>query len=363
MVIERFVKMNDSGEKPVHKRRKRYSGKYPRKFEDKYKEHNFEKYPEIVEHVKGQGRTPAGMHLSVLQNEVMECLQPKEGEIVVDCTVGYGGHAAEFLKRIGKSGKYIGFDVDIEQLDKTKQRLEKIDVPQTFYRSNFAGIDKAVRDQQLEGFDIIFADLGVSSMQIDDANRGMSFKNDGPLDMRMDGRLKRNAGDMLAQMSAKELAVIFDEYGDEEDAGEIASAIINCRAEKKIETTLELVDIIFEAKGLNYKDWKRLQKRQGAKTLHPAAKVFQALRIAVNDELSALKKLLLAAPYCLRKGGRIGIISFHSGEDRLVINAFEEGFDSGIYSRISEEPVIPSSHEKFQNPRSSSAKFRWAVKS
>jgi 16S rRNA (cytosine1402-N4)-methyltransferase len=315
-------------------------------------------------HLRAKGKTPAGTHVPVLVDEVMACLRPQQGDVVVDCTVGYGGHAVEFMKRIGPTGKLIGFDVDGSQLERTKQRLSELNmnVPVAFYHSNFAGIANVLPKEKLDGFDIIFADLGASSMQIDDPCRGISYRHKGPLDMRMDGRLKKTGADLLMTLSEEELSVAFCELADEPDHKDIAHKIVEHRSTSPITQTSQLVRLIFSVKGLTPQKWRKQQLAGGFGFLHPAARTFQALRILVNDELGSLKELLRIAPYCLRPGGRIGIISFHSGEDRLVKHAFREGLRSGTYQAVSQNPIVPRTAEIVSNPRCSSAKFRLATK-
>jgi len=357
-----FDKSDNESPQPLkHQRRKRYSGKHPKRFEQKYKELYIEDYPEIKDHLIKKGRTPAGTHIPVMVNEIIDCLKPKSGEIVVDCTVGYGGHASEFIKLIGPSGKLIALDVDKTELERTRERLSNANVPVSFHQSNFAGIAKVLKKETIDGCDIIFADLGVSSMQIDNPLRGMSYKNKGPLDMRMDDRLKRTAADLLNSLSEKELSDALWKLADETDHHKIALRIVEQRKQKAIIQTSQLVDLVFEVKGINKKIWRQQRRTSKLASLHPAARTFQALRILVNDELNCLRELLRTAPYCLNQGGRIGIISFHSGEDRIVQKAFEEGLKNGIYQSASEDAVVPTSGEIYSNPRSASAKFRWAV--
>ncbi|MBN2590796.1 MAG: 16S rRNA (cytosine(1402)-N(4))-methyltransferase RsmH [Sedimentisphaerales bacterium] len=352
---------NDSNQ-PEHKRRQRYSGTHPKRFEQKYKEHDIESHPELREHLIAKGKTPATTHIPVMMEEVMEFLAPKPGEIAADCTVGYGGHAMEFMKHIGPNGKLIAFDIDQTELERTKERLSKENVPASFYRSNFAGIANALSNENIEGYDIIFADLGVSSMQIDNPERGLSYKHDGPLDMRMDDRLKLTGADLLKTLSEEELSNAFWELSDEKDHWKIANMIVTKREEKPITTTSQLVELIFRAKKLTAKTWKQKNLESKSGLPHPAALVFQALRILVNDELGTLKELLRIAPFCLRPGGRIGIISFHSGEDRLVKKSFRDGFRNGTYQAVVKNVIVPQKNEIFTNPRSASAKFRWAMK-
>ena len=398
-----------NGDQPPRKRprRPRYSGTHPKSYAQKYKEHNLAAYPQIEAHLRAKGNTPAGTHVPVLVEDVMACLRPGPGNIVVDCTVGYGGHASEFLRQIGPGGRLIGLDVDAAELERTRSRLGQANVPVSFYRSNFAGIAKVLNQEKLDGFDILFADLGVSSMQIDNPDRGMSYKHEGPLDMRMDDRLRQTGADLLNSLAEDELAKALWELADEPDHRRIAHLIAARRAVEPITQTAQLVQLVFDAKGLNPKTWRQqhnvarasrpcttwrehgdpkrdksrlggrpaleeqgqdgLAARKGWKpsphgSLHPAARTFQALRILVNDELGSLRELLRVAPYCLRPGGRIGIISFHSGEDRLVKQSFSDGVRTGVYESAVEEVIVPRIEEIRSNPRSASAKFRWAVK-
>jgi 16S rRNA (cytosine1402-N4)-methyltransferase len=341
------------------KRRPRYSGTHPRNYSEKYKEHNLQAYPEMKDHLRAKGNTPASTHIPILVEEVMELLRPAPGEIVVDCTLGYGGHASEFLKRIGPTGRLIALDIDGAELERTCKRLSQEGAPVNCHRSNFAGIAKALQQENLAGVDVIFADLGVSSMQIDNPERGLSYKREGPLDMRMDSRLQRTGADLLRTVSQQDLAKALSELADEPDSERIARRIVEQRAGKPITQTSQLVQVIFEAKGLTAETWRRQRDRLGS--LHPAARTFQALRILVNDELSALKAFLQQAPLCLRPGGRIGVISFHSGEDRLVKHAFRDGYRGGVYESTATEVIVPGAREIHENPRSASAKFRWAV--
>jgi 16S rRNA (cytosine1402-N4)-methyltransferase len=356
-----FEQSGNGEQEPIrHERRRRYSGTHPKSFHQKYKEHNLSAYPQIKEHLRAKGKTPAGSHIPVLTVEVMGCLRPKPGEVVVDCTVGYGGHASEFLKHIGPTGKLIAMDVDNSELERTRHRLSKENVPVSFYRSNFAGIANVLKKEELAGCDIIFADLGVSSMQIDNPDRGMSYKHKGPLDMRMDDRLKQTGADLLNKLSEEELSKAFLELADEPDHQKIAQLIVAQRATQAITQTEQLIRIIFSVKVLTPKTWRQQNLAKFGK-LHPAARTFQALRILVNDELGSLKELLRIAQYCLRPGGRIGIISFHSGEDRIVKRWFRDNVRNGIYQSASKNPIVPRIKEIMSNPRSASAKFRYAV--
>ena len=330
----------------------------------KQNKHNPLLNPDIYKGLHAKGGTPLGTHIPVLLEEVMAILKPQQGQIIADCTLGYGGHALEFMKRIGPTGKLIGFDMDGIELERTKKRLSNAsDVPLSFYHENFAEIGSVLDNEKIDGYDIIFADLGVSSMQVDSPERGVSYKNKGPLDMRMDTRLKQTGADLLEALSFEELSKALWDLADEPDNEKIAAAIVTQRDAMPITQTSQLIRLVFKAKGLTLKTWKQQQQNSrefGA--LHPAARTFQALRILVNDELNALKKLLQTAPYCLRPGGKIGIISFHSGEDRLVKHSFKEGFHEGLYESATNQPLVPRVKERINNPRSSSAKFRWAKK-
>jgi 16S rRNA (cytosine1402-N4)-methyltransferase len=353
--------MSESSGQDKPRRRKRYSGTHPKRFEEKYKEHAIEAHPELLEHLRAKGKTPAGTHIPILVEEIMAALKPGAGDIVADCTIGYGGHAAEFLKRIGTGGRLVGFDMDGQELERTRGRLGVFNTPMSLYHSNFAGIANVMHSEVLSGFDIIFADLGVSSMQIDNPQRGLSYKHDGPLDMRMDYRRKQTAADLLRTLSEEKLSDALWELSDEPDHEVIAQCIVQRRLTRPPTTTLQLVELIFEAKGLSIKDWKQ-QQQHNPGMLHPAARTFQALRIVVNDELASVKELLRVASFCLRPGGRIGIVSFHSGEDRLVKQAFTRGLEEDVYQAAAENVIVPQQSEIAFNPRSASAKFRWAVK-
>jgi len=344
-----------------HKRRKRYGGTHPKKFGEKYKERNPQKYPDIHNHLRAKGKTPAGTHVPIMVEEIISLLKPEAGMVVADCTIGYGGHANAFMNCLGAGGKLVGFDVDSGELEKTKTRLAGKETPLVVYNKNFAGIASVMAELGIDGFDIIFADLGVSSMQVDDPSRGISYKNKGPLDMRMDSRLARTGMDLLEKLSQEELSRGLWELSDEPDHEEIAAAIIKQRQVSVITQTSQLIRLIFDVKRLTIKQWKQ-QQRMRFNTLHPAARTFQALRIMVNDELGVLKELLRIAPDCLKGGGRIGFLSFHSGEDRLVKQSFKEGLKLGIYSSIAKSPITPRIREIRDNPRSSSAKFRWAMR-
>lgn len=339
-----------------HRRRPRYRGTHPRRFEERYKELAPERYPEIEEHVRAQGRTPAGGHVPILVAEVMEALAPAPGQIVLDGTLGHGGHAREFLTRIVPGGRLIGLDVDSVELARTAARLADAG-PVTTIHGNFAGVGAIVGREAPDGCDILFVDLGVSSMQLDNPERGFSYKQDGPLDMRMDPRQRTTAADLLASLTEEELAEALNLNADEPKAAGIARAIVKHRARAPLRTTRDLTAAVLEAKGLAAR-WR--PEAGPGRTLHPAALTFQALRMLVNEEPAKLAQFLRDAPWCVKPGGRIGVISFHSGEDRLVKHAFRDGFRAGTYDEWSDTLIRPGPEERRDNPRSAPARFRFA---
>jgi 16S rRNA (cytosine1402-N4)-methyltransferase len=292
-------------------------------------------------------------HIPVLLDQVLRVLDPTPGQTIVDCTFGLGGHARELAARVasaGAGGRIIGIDFDPVNIANAP-RAEGLSVQQ----GNFAAIDKILAGQGIERVDAILADLGVSSPQIDDPARGFSYRRPGPLDMRMDPTRGQPASALVNRLSEKELAEALLELGDETDAPQIARLIVERRKSSPIQTTQDLMAIVCEARDFT------IQRAAGAK-LHPAARTFQALRMLVNREIGNLQRLLAVAPDVLKPGGRIAIISFHSGEDRLVKKAFREGIRDGVYSEAAGEPVIATAAEIAANPRSRSAKLRWAVR-
>jgi 16S rRNA (cytosine1402-N4)-methyltransferase len=332
-----------------HKRRQRYRGRNPRRFEDKYKEHGQD--AATVAKVIAAGKTPAGTHRPIMVAEILEALAPKPGDIAVDCTLGYGGHAQAILGQLLPGGKLVGLDQDPIELPKTEARLRGLGFgPDVFTvcRSNFAGLPQVLAAQNLGGADLILADLGVSSMQIDDPMRGFSVKLDGPLDMRMNPQRSQPAAALLQKIKPEALAEMLADFSDEPNATTLAPAL----AGKTFVTTLELAATIRTA-------LPRLGREDADLTVR---RVFQALRIAVNDEFSALDTFLRNLPSCLHSGGRVAILTFHSGEDRRVKKAFANGHLAGIYSEISEDVIRPTPEEMHSNPRSAPAKLRRARK-
>ena len=307
--------------------------------------------------------TPHGEHRPVMLDEVLAVLDPKPGEVVVDCTLGYAGHAVELLRRVGPAGKVVAFDLDDANLPPARERLAAVGPSFTLHHGNFAGLPAALAADGLDGCDCLVADLGMSSMQVDDPDRGFSFARDGPLDMRMDPTRGRTAAELLNALPAEDLAAAFRELGDEPEAAKIAAAIVHDRATKPLERTVELADLVLRAAPVTINPYPRKgEPTPRQQRIRPVARVFQALRILVNRELANLQELLRVLPWCLRPGGRVAIISFHSGEDRLVKGAFKECQRTGVYEQISEDPVRPGFGERMENPRARSAKLRWARK-
>jgi 16S rRNA (cytosine1402-N4)-methyltransferase len=309
---------------------------------------------------RGDRSTPLGEHRPVLLDEVLAALEPRPGDIVVDCTVGYAGHAAELLRRAGPSGRLIGLDLDPANLTRAEKRLATVGPPFSLHHLNFAGVRQALAAAGVEGADVVLADLGVSSMQIDDADRGFSYMRDGPLDMRMDPTRGKTAAELLATLSEAELARAFAEYGDEPQAAAIAAAIVRERSRRSIATTRELREIVERAAPVTIEKPRPGVAKRWQQKVRPAARVFQALRILVNRELANLAELLRVLPQMLAPGGRAAVISFHSGEDRLVKQAFRDGMRAGLYATVSDEAVRAEVDERVANPRSRSAKLRWA---
>ncbi|MCC6822353.1 MAG: 16S rRNA (cytosine(1402)-N(4))-methyltransferase RsmH [Verrucomicrobia subdivision 3 bacterium] len=332
-----------------HRRRVRYSGKNPRRFEEKYKEHDPQLYAETVAKVVAAGKTPAGTHRPIMVAEILEVLAPQPGEVAVDCTLGYGGHAQELLARIQPGGRLLGLDADPIELPKTEARLRAAGFgPDVFtaHRSNFAGLPQVLAAADHAGVDLLLADLGVSSMQIDDPARGFSVKLAGPLDMRMNPSRGQSAAALLEKIRPETLGELFRENADEPLADELATLL----AGKKFSTTTALADAVRGALA-------RLQREAADLAVR---RVFQALRIAVNDEFSALDTWLRHLPACLNPGGRVAVLTFHSGEDRRVKKAFAAGRREGVFVEIADEVIRPTVTERNANPRSTAAKLRWA---
>lgn len=344
-------------EKP-HKRRVHYSGTHPKRFEEKYKEHDPEKYADTIEKVISKGSTPAGMHISICVNEILDFLQIQPGQQGLDATLGYGGHTRRMLEQLYGEGHMYALDVDPIEIVKTKQRLAEAGYGEdilTIKQTNFRNID--VVAEEAGGFDFILADLGVSSMQIDNPDRGFTYKFDGPLDLRLDPEKGESAAERLREVSYEELVGMFQENSDEPYAEEIATVIMKRnRTKNYVETTTQMKDAIEEA--LSFVPEK--ERKEAVKK--SCQRCFQALRIDVNSEFEVLYDFLDKLPDALRPGGRVAILTFHSGEDRLVKRAFKAGAKAGVYSEVSKDVIRPSAEECARNPRARSTKMRWAVK-
>jgi 16S rRNA (cytosine1402-N4)-methyltransferase len=342
---------DDSG--TPHKRRPRYRGTHPTRFEQKYKELAAEKYPGIVPHVLAKGRTPAGQHVAIMVEEILEVLAPAPGKRAVDATLGFGGHAQRLLARLAPGGQLLGLDVDPIELPRTEARLRSLGYDEGVFlarRTNYAGLTAALAAAGwIDGADLVLADLGVSSMQIDDPSRGFTFGAQGPLDMRMNPNRGLPAAAWLERAPLERLSAMLRENADEPFAQEIAEALDDRRG--ALHTTQALAAAVREAlAGEADKDEADQSVRR----------VFQALRIEVNDEFAALDSLLRALPACLRPGGRVAMLTFHSGEDRRVKHAFAQGERDGVYASVARDVIRASAKERHDNPRSKSAKLRWA---
>ena len=341
------------------KRRPRYRGTHPRRFDEKYKELNPNKYPETVRKVIASGKTPAGSHRPICLDEILEVLAPQPGEIAVDATLGHGGHAEEILRRILPGGRLVGFDVDPIELPRTEARLRSTGIPEEaliICHSNFAGLPRSLAKHQLNGADLVLADLGCSSMQFDNPERGFSYKLNGPLDLRMNPGKGQPASTLLASLNEEQLAQLLQENADEPRAALFAKAIMSAQAQAPIRTTASLARAVEKAfRSLP----KQIQEEEGTT---PMRRIFQALRIAVNEEFSALDAFLRVLPVALNAGGRAAILSFHSGEDRRVKKAFQAGLRDGVFSEVARDVIRPGAEEVRANPRAASAKLRWAIK-
>ncbi|MDE6202557.1 MAG: 16S rRNA (cytosine(1402)-N(4))-methyltransferase RsmH [Lachnospiraceae bacterium] len=341
-----------------HHRRVRYKGTHPRKYSEKYKELNPEKYKDTVEKVIQKGSTPAGMHIPICVKEILDFLQIQPGMKGVDATLGYGGHSREMLKCLDGQGHLYALDVDPIEIIKTKSRLNDLGYGEdilTVLHRNFLHVDEVA--QEYGPFQFLLADLGVSSMQIDNPERGFSYKNEGPLDLRLNPRAGVSAAERLREMGRDELTWMLKENSDEPYAQEIARAVISERRKgRKIETTTRLAEVV--AGALSF-----LPENERKDTVKKScARVFQALRIDVNSEFEVLEAFLEKLPLVMAPGGRIAILTFHSGEDRLVKKSFKELRRAGIYSDVAAEVIRPSAEECARNSRAKSAKLRWAVR-
>ncbi len=339
-------------------RRPRYRGTHPRAFHEKYKELQPVRYADETLKVLASGKTPAGTHRPIMVAELLEVLAPQPGEFAVDATLGYGGHARMLLDAVAPGGRLLGLDVDPIELAKTAARLGQDVSPDRLIirRSNFAGLVRILASEGLPPADIVLADLGVSSMQIDDPSRGFTFKRTGPLDLRMNPQRGQPASGLLASLAAPALARLLDVNADEPDAGILAEAIVANQRRAPIETTTALAETIVEA-------LRGIRPARDADSIETSVRrVFQALRIEVNDELGALDAFLRFLPDSLAPGGRVAVLAFHSGEDRRVKQALKKGLRAGVYRDVADAPLRARPDERHSNPRSSSAKLRWAIR-
>ena len=345
-------------EEKRHKRRVRYSGTHPRTYKEKYKEHQPEKYADTISKVISKGSTPAGMHISIMVKEILDFLDIKPGQQGLDATLGYGGHTKEMLKCLNGEGHIYGLDVDPIESAKTKERLEKQGFGNdilTVKLMNFKDIDQVA--EEAGKFDFILADLGVSSMQIDNPDRGFSYKVEGPLDLRLNPQNGISAAERICNISREELMGMLIENADEPYAEEIADAVVTKQKRgEKIVTTKDLQRVIEEALSFLPKgEQKEAVKKSCQRT-------FQALRIDVNQEYEVLYEFLEKLPGVLAPGGRVAILTFHSGEDRLVKKSFKRFLKEGEYAEIAKDVIRPSQEECVKNPRARSTKLRWAIK-
>lgn len=390
-------------EETTHKRRVRYKGTHPRTFEEKYKEHDPEKYADTVARVIEKGSTPAGMHIPIMVKEILDFLQIRPGQKGLDATLGYGGHTRKMLEKLTEAsgtseltdqvyikddvqtkndswenpadnsennseevfrrkapeGHLYALDVDPIEIVKTGERLQKAGYGEeilTILQQNFANLETVAKEYG--PFDFMLADLGVSSMQIDDPKRGFSYKADGPLDLRLDPQHGIPASQRLRELNREELIGMLVENSDEPYAEQIASEI--CKTFKKgggMDTTTALREAIERA--LCFLPENKEKKDILKKTCQ---RVFQALRIDVNSEFEVLEAFLNALPEALADGGRVAILTFHSGEDRLVKKAFQQYYREGIFEEIATDVIRPTAEECRQNGRARSTKMRWAVR-
>jgi len=341
-----------------HKRRVRYQGTHPKKYNEKYKELQPDKYPDTVAKVIQKGSTPVGMHIPICVKEILEFLQIKPGQIGLDATLGYGGHALEMLKCLKAKGHLYALDVDAIELAKTEKRLKCLGYGSdilTVKPLNFSNIDQIASEAGL--FDFVLADLGISSMQIDNPDRGFSYKKEGPLDLRLNPEKGISAAERLRNISQEELYGMLVENSDEPYAEVISRAIIaEIKKGTKVTTTTSLQQIIGNALGFIPSDKQKDMIKKSCQ------RTFQALRIDVNSEFEVLHEFLEKLPGVMAKGGRIAILTFHSGEDRIVKKSFKNYLGIGVYSEIATEVIRPSIEECHMNSRARSTKMRWAIK-
>ena len=351
------METNNTVETP-HKRRPRYKGTHPRSYKEKYKELNPEKYKDTVAKVISKGGTPAGMHISIMVNEIIDFLQIKPGMQGLDATLGYGGHTKAMLKCLEGKGHIYGLDVDPIESEKTKARLKDEGFGEdilTVKLTNFMNIDKVA--EEVGKFDFILADLGVSSMQLDNPDRGFSYKTDGPLDLRMNPNKGISAAKRLKEVTQEELEGMLIENSDEPYAYEISKVVTDeIKRGNPMDTTTALKEAIEKALVYVPKDEKKEAVKKSCQ------RTFQALRIDINAEFEVLYSFLDKLPTVLNPGGRVAILTFHSGEDRLVKKSFKRFLKEGEYLGVSKDVIRPSKEECINNGRAKCTKMRWAVK-
>jgi 16S rRNA (cytosine1402-N4)-methyltransferase len=297
---------------------------------------------------------PAAEHIPVLAERLAEQINLPPDGVMVDATIGHGGHSFLFGRKLGPEGVIVGLDVDKDSIRRAQFVLKGLACKVILLHSNFSQLTEQVHKQGIEKVDFILADLGVSSAQLTDSKMGLSFLHDMPLDMRIDKRLKTTAADIVNKTDEKNLADLIYKFGQDRASRRISRFIIQYRQSRPITTTGQLAAIVCKALG-----------RPGHKRkfrIHPATRTFQALRIAVNNELENLEELLRSVPQLLNKNGRIAVISYHSLEDRLVKNDFKRNEKEGIYRIITKKPIVPSRQEIVKNRRARSAKLRIAQK-
>ena len=342
----------------THKRRVRYKGTHPRTYQEKYKELQPEKYGDTIEKVIRKGGTPAGMHISICVQEILDFLQIQPGQTGLDATLGYGGHSSKMLEQLQNQGHLYALDVDPIEMKKTKERLAGMGYGEdilSIRHLNFADVDQLL--SETDGFDFALADLGVSSMQIDNPERGFTYKFEGPLDLRLNPEKGISAAQRLLDISQPELEGMLIENSDEPYAKEISTVILSeIRKGNAITTTTQLQKAVEKA-------LVRVPAEKRKETVKKScARTFQALRIDVNNEFEVLETFLEKLPNVMKKGGRIAILTFHSGEDRLVKKSFQRFYREGIYSEIAKDVIRPSAEECNRNSRARSTKMRWAIK-
>ena len=350
-------------ETPVHRRRPHYSGRYPKKFEEKYKELDPERYAETIGHVISKGSTPAGMHIPIMAEEILAFLDIRPGQKGLDCTLGYGGHSSRMAAALQGNGHLYALDADPIEIEKTRRRMKENGFGEDIFtaiHTNFRNLKEIA--EKYGPFDFLLADLGVSSMQLDNPERGFSYKTEGPLDLRFDPTQGESAAERLRSLDESQIEDLLIENSDEPYADVLAKAVVrHCKKGGRIETTSELRAVIETA--IRSLPARKLQETSADEAVKKScARVFQALRIDVNSELDALYEFLEALPGALSPGGKAAILTFHSGEDRLVKQFFRTGKRDGRYSETASDVIRPGREECRLNPRARSTKMRWAVR-